>query len=285
MTMNKDDDREVGWSPRQIRKLSADLISFAKGLDAVSEDLAGTDRAVDRINGRLTALEGAWADEVPGRMGRLEDLVSELDDRVSAMTPYVELAERVTALEEQDHANRKAIVHLEKRAGQAREGVASLSDQGNADRDRVNQLMSAFNNFGQRLADLENKRRHGGLFEAMNEGTITTTGRVKPPVDRLGDFTDWERGVPGATPDGGVAPMESQTPSGRMNAAAAVRQESYNRGYSAGLAAAQQDGVSLVKTTRDHTLGEVELRVRAFMSDHFSTATIDEITAVIRAAR
>lgn len=103
----KDDDREIGWAPRQIRKLQADHIEAAKAIDAISEELAGTDIAVSHLNDRISKVENApdwlaiekrvWSRTV----SELKMQIGDMQDQIRAMTPYVEMTQRVKRLESQ----------------------------------------------------------------------------------------------------------------------------------------------------------------------------------------
>lgn len=109
----KDDPREIDWAPKKIRKLEADVLEAAKAIDTVSEELAGTDKAVDLVNDRVSRLEdhlktvryrdwmamGAQLEKLEAKAEVHTQLLETAQERLDSMTPYVELAGRVKALE------------------------------------------------------------------------------------------------------------------------------------------------------------------------------------------
>jgi len=132
----------VDWARNQIVKILRRLAQVevhggeaARVIDELSEELAGVQRKLQDDNARISKLEARairdtgeyfekWADrqlEKGASLVRgLERRIEELEGNPTCVTP--ELLDRITALEN---------------------GIASMSDQGNADRERVNDVWSA----------------------------------------------------------------------------------------------------------------------------------------------
>jgi hypothetical protein len=79
------------WTDRQLSKLAAGVTEASGAIDVVSEELAGTDKAVNHLNERISKL----AHELREMQYRVEGL-----DKAPRKSDSITVLERITALEE-----------------------------------------------------------------------------------------------------------------------------------------------------------------------------------------
>lgn len=271
----EDDNREVDWAARQIDKLSSAVMRLesrersTRTLERITALEHGT-RLIETGNDwerRLTSVEEVLANPalvesvqatlalqnrriaaLELQIGNIEDRVGDIEGRSVFMKTHVELQDRVKVLEA---------------------GIASLSQQSNVDRDAINRLMTMVSGRDDRIKTMVREQEEDVV--AMNERVIrlekAMADHASETVKAVWSATIRELDMGGELPPNADLSKSFLDRRDENEKLVTGRRETYQRGLAIGAAKAIENA---------------ERRVKGYMAEHFSTATIEGVLTVLR---